>query len=422
MQVENFQKNDDEIDLRELIRTLLKRKKLILSITTFIFLIALIYALFATPVYKAKVSYLPPTLADVAALNYPGANTGVDPLTFYAHFEKNLNSLELRKQTFNNSSLLKAEQNQNNDVIALFNQFNKNLAVEKPSVKKGETPVPAIYLGLTGSEPNLIAETVNQLDMLVRNTTKDEVIRNTLEQVKVQKEQLEREIKELRLKAEKQKQDTITQLREADKVEKNKIIDQINTLRASAKTKRLDYALALEEAAKVAESIGLAEKSSLLDSNQTNDKASFYTEVNTQSQPLYLRGYKALRSEIKELKERQSDDPFIPGLRDLQDKLDLLSTNRQVDALLERQNNDPFIEGLRDKELTFNLLNTFQINPEQIKVAILDQAAFPPEKREKPKRSLIVALGAVGGLFLGIIAAFMVNFWQSLRLEDEGKA
>jgi chain length determinant protein (polysaccharide antigen chain regulator) len=180
----------------------------------------------------------------------------------------------------------------------------------------------------------------------------------------------------------------------------------------------------LTEAAKIAESIGLVEKSALLENTVVNasERNAFYTEVNTQPQPLYLRGSKALRSEIKELTERSSDDPFIPGLRDLEDKVVLLKTNRQVEALKARQSNDPFIETLRDKESELAILVSFKIDPNQVSVATLDQAAYPPEKRESPKRAKIVALGALGGLFLGILAAFAINFWQSLRIEDEGAA
>ena len=33
--------------------------------------------------------------------------------------------------------------------------------------------------------------------------------------------------------------------------------------------------------------------------------------------------------------------------------------------------------------------------------------ATPPERRSKPKRSLIVLVSALGGLFLGVLAAFI---------------
>lgn len=420
------QVNDDEINLRDLIHTLIKQKWVIVWVSASVIFGAALYALLTAPVYKTKASFLPPNLADVAALNYSGVNNGADPMVVYTQFEKNLYSLDLRRKIFDNLKLaaIYTEDTENPDALNLaFNEFNENISIEKPKEKKNETSNnPFLYLIYQGKDPQLIADVANQLQTIARDTTKTEIIRNVMEQINFQEEQLRREINILRKKSEQLKQDKITQLREADSLEIKELTDQIDTLRLSAKTKRMDYILHLTEAAKIAESTGLIEKSSLLETNVSHDKAAFYTEVTTQAQPLYLRGSKALRSEIKELEERKSDDPFIPGLRELQDKLELLKANRQVETLLARNDNDPFTENLREKEATLALIESFQINHEQVNVATLDQPAFAPLQREKPKRSRIVALGAVGGLFLGIIAAFMVNFWQTLRLEDEGTA
>lgn len=424
----------DEHPFRDLVRVVIKYKKVALLTALVIFVGALAYALLATPVYKAKVSYLPPTLGDVSPLRIPSGTESVTTdkdrdlaAKVYSDFEKNLNSLKLRREIFDKMKLLpliKKNANAQTNVEAVFNEFNEKLAIEKPATKKDTPAVPAIHLTLKGSDPKLTADILNQIDVLVRSTTKQEAIRDITEQVTFKKSQLAREIAELRAKAERQKTDAISKLQEADLVEREKLEDQIKTLRESAKVKRLDQITTLTEAAKIAESIGLVEKSALLENTVVNasERNAFYTEVNTQPQPLYLRGSKALRSEIKELTERSSDDPFIPGLRDLEDKVALLKTNRQVEALKARQSNDPFIETLRDKESELAVLVSFQIDPNQVSVATLDQAAYPPEKRESPKRSKIVALGALGGLILGILAAFAVNFWQSLRLEDEGAA
>lgn len=424
----NQSTNDDEIDLRDLVKTLIKYNRVILITAAIVFSGALAYALLATPVYKAKVSFLPPTLGDVAPLKFPTAEPGGDLSTkIYTDFEKNLNSLKLRREIFDKMNLLpllNKDTNAQTNIEAVFNRFNENIATEKPVIKKNETTTPALHLTLKGNDPKLIADILNQISERVQSITKEEAIRDILEQVTFKKSQLTREINELRAKAERQKNDAITKLQETDQVEREKLEDQIKTLRDNAKTKRMDQITVLTEAAKIAESIGLVEKSALLENTTmaTNEHNAFYTEVNTQPQPLYLRGSKALRSEIKELNERTSDDPFIPGLRDLQDKVELLKTNRQVEALKARQSNDPFIEALRDKESELAILEAFKIDSNQVSVATLDQAAYPPERREKPKRSLIVALGAIGGLFLGIIAAFMINFWHSLRLEDKGTA
>lgn len=425
---------DGEIHFRDLLRVIIKYRKIVLITASIIFTGTLAYILFATPAYKAKVSYLPPTPGDVAPLKIP---TVTEQITtdkdrdlaekVYSDFEKNLNSLKLRREIFDKMNLLSAfKKNASADtnVEAVFNDFNEKIAIEKPSAKKDTPTVPAIHLTLKGSDPKLIADILNQIDTIVRSTTKQEAIRDIYEQVTFKKSQLAREIAELRAKAERQKNDEISKLQETDQVEREKLEDQIKTLRESAKTKRMDQITVLTEAAKIAESIGLIEKSALLDSAAitTNERNAFYTEGNTQPQPLYVRGSKALRSEIKELTERTSDDPFIPGLRDLQDKAEILKKNPQVEALKARQSNDPFIENLRDKESELAVLTAFQIDPNQVSVATLDQAAYPPEKRESPKRGKILALGAIGGLILGILAAFIANFWHSFRLEEEGAA
>jgi len=49
----------------------------------------------------------------------------------------------------------------------------------------------------------------------------------------------------------------------------------------------------------------------------------------------------------------------------------------------------------------------------------VDQAAYPPESRIKPKRKLIVVLGFVLGLMLGIFGAFFSNFFENQRKEEE---
>lgn len=424
-QAYNTHADDDEIDFRELLKILIQHKKTIGSVFLTVLLASILYALLASPLYKAKIVYLPPTQADVAAFAVPGVEAPIDTNTAYVFFEKNLNSINIRRSVFDQTGLLSALGKQTEDantITNVFARFNQDFAIEKPKPSKDtKEALPFITLSLQGKDPILLAKILTDIDLAASQSTKQELIDGMMQKTHFRKEALKKEIELLRQKTQQLVNDQITQLQETDSTERKKTEDQINTLRASAKTKRLDYIQTLTEAAKVAESIGLIEKSSLLDSNIAQDKAdgnAFYTEVTTQAQPLYLRGSKALRAEIKELTERQSDDPFIPGLRDLQDKLELLKNNRQIEALRARKDNDAFIESLREKESELQLLDAIKIDPALVKVATVDQAAFPPEQREKPKRSLIVALGAVAGLFLGIIAAFLINFWQDFRREE----
>jgi tyrosine-protein kinase Etk/Wzc len=50
-------------------------------------------------------------------------------------------------------------------------------------------------------------------------------------------------------------------------------------------------------------------------------------------------------------------------------------------------------------------------------IQILDRAV-PPERKAKPKRSLIIALAGLIGLFIGIFIAFLKEYFYRLSLSD----
>jgi len=152
----------------------------------------------------------------------------------------------------------------------------------------------------------------------------------------------------------------------------------IASKRQMAKQRREDTILRYEEAAEIAGKLGVRDRvdtTNVVQNNQLN--------ISKSSTPLYYRGYRALNAEINILKNRKSDDPFISGLRDLQEILALLSS--------------------------------IKIEEEGMHAVTVDQAAYPPKNRIKPNRRLIVSLGTVVGLFLGIFLLFFVSFVQKQK-------
>ncbi len=105
------------------------------------------------------------------------------------------------------------------------------------------------------------------------------------------------------------------------------------------------------------------------------------------------------------------------NLRGLQEKLKLLEHNYKIHQLESRKNDDPFIESLRGKESELARLVSIYIDPATVTTARLDQAAYAPDKRIKPRRKLIAVLGLVLGLMLGVFAAFFVNFIENQKQE-----
>ena len=152
----------------------------------------------------------------------------------------------------------------------------------------------------------------------------------------------------------------------------------ISSKRELAKVRRLDRIVVIQEAANTATILGFEDRvdtSNVVQNNQLN--------ITINSTPLYYIGFRALNQEIKTLKSRKSDDPFIAGLRDLQEKL--------------------------------ALLNSIKIEEEGMHAVTVDQAAYPSKNRIKPDRILIVSIGTVVGMFLGILLVFFVSFVQKQK-------
>ncbi|WP_430462906.1 Wzz/FepE/Etk N-terminal domain-containing protein [Thalassolituus sp. LLYu03] len=102
--------------------------------------------------------------------------------------------------------------------------------------------------------------------------------------------------------------------------------------------------------------------------------------------PLYMMGEKALRAQIQQLENRSAgnEDAYINGLPELLWKIDAVEKTA--------------------------------IQWAEVRFVDVDQKAIVPLKPIKPKKKLVVALGAVGGLFAGILFALLAAA-QSRRRE-----
>ena len=118
-----------------------------------------------------------------------------------------------------------------------------------------------------------------------------------------------------------------------------------------AKQRREDQVMLYEEASRIASALGIigrVDATNILQNIQKN--VDFATA--TATTPLYYLGYDALITEINVLRSRKSDDPFIPGLRDLQEELGMLGS---------RDSDDPYIFGLRDLQVQLALLRSIKL-------------------------------------------------------------
>ena len=329
---------DDTIDLYEMWITLWSKKWLVIGVTVIAALGSVVYALQQTPIYKAEALLLPPKAKDVQSLNVQGVQ-GASTASVFAALKNNLSSRTLQKKFIKEYGLMEMlapERTPETKDEEIYEGFAKMIKIEN----KGST---SISIELHDAE--VAAQWVNDYIKFIDTETITLLVENM--------------------------RNSIT----------NRIRDieyTIGSKRQMAKQRREDQIQQFQEASTIAVKLGAKDRvdaTNVIQNNQLN--------ISTSTTPLFYRGYRALNAEIAILLNRKSDDPFIMGLRDLQESL--------------------------------ALLRSIKIEDEGLRAVSVDQAAYPPKNRIKPNRRLIVSLGTVVGLFLGIFLVFFVSFVQKQK-------
>ncbi len=342
----------DTIDLYELWITLWNKKWLVIAVTVIAALGSVVYALLQLPIYKAEALLLPPKEKDVKSGSLQGVPgvpgvqrvqgvQGVTTGAAFSAFKINLSSRSLQKKFIEKYDLLDIlAPNRTSETrdIEILEGFSKMIKIED----KG-----GFSVSVESDNPEFASKLVN-----------DYVSFFDLETVRGLVSDAKNSIAE-------------------------QIVDieyKISSKRQMTKLRREDQVLRYQEAYKIARVLGIKKR---VDATNIIQNTQMNVDIATASTPLYYLGIEALTAEISILQNRKSDDPFISGLRDLQEQLALLSS--------------------------------IKISEKGMHSVTVDQAAYPPKYHIKPNRRLIVSLGTVVGLFLGIFLVFIVSFVQKQK-------
>ncbi len=256
----------------------------------------------------------------------------------YSMFIQHLKSRALRRYYFNAHKLVDSmapNRDPGTPVEQIFKKFNKELSVSR--MKKDKS---FVQVAFEGADAGLAAKWVNGLVAQANAATVSTLVKDAAGRLESRKRALR---------------------------------EQIAVKRKTAGLLRMDRLAKLKEAIHIADGLGL--KGNGIISMMAGKSALALSQANI---PLYMRGSMALRAEAKSLRARNNNDPFIQGLRDLQEKLDILAS--------------------------------VHIDPSQISAMRVDQPALIPDHYIKPKRKLIMLLALFGGLMLGVFAAFFAEF------------
>ncbi len=347
----------DEISLVDLWCVVVRRKAIILLSLLLSMLLAFAYLFFAVPVYKANAYLLPPQQQNIQGLliDYRGIE-GIDvsrytPKGVYRAFLDNLNSQGLHHEFFDNHELIKhytaGKSTKDINADRVFDElFNERLKVQ---VDKKNTSF--VTVSFSDSDPELAAQWLNEIIDFANKRTVHQLFGNVNAAI----------------------QSEIGQVRY-----------QLGLKLKFSEQRRSDRITNLKEALSIARTLGIKDTSAF---PSMADKSQAGLAVNTAQVPLYMRGSGALETEIAVLESRKSDEPFIGGFRDLQERR-------------------AFLEGI-------------SIDTDVLSAVTIDAVAKTPYRAERPRKLLLIFAAATLGLIIGVFLVFVAEFRSKIYHEHE---
>ena len=354
--------DDDTIDLYAIWITIWKNKVIIILLTIVAASCSILYALQKEPIYKAETLLLQPKAKNIQSLNVIGILKSLDfektiglikisdKITsddVFTRFKQNLKSRTVHKKFIKEQGLmeiLNPSRNTQTSDLEIFRSFAGLINIEDLN------EITSFSIELNDGE--LASQLVNKLTEFVDKETIHQFVQDKENAIENQIREIEYNIRSKRLMAEKRRQDQI---------------------------------IRYIENAQIAKELGMIDRvdaTSMIQTTQMN------VDIATATTPLYYLGYEALMTEINVLRNRKSDDPFISGLRDLQEQL--------------------------------AMLRTIKFNREKMRAVQVDQAAYIPKNHISPNRRLIVSFGTLIGFFSGLFLAFLIEFVKIQREKHSG--
>lgn len=340
----------DEIDLIELVQGVWRQKLWVGLVAVPIIAIGFAYIKLVSPVYEAKLYIQPPSQNEIAQLNFGrGEGTGLPTLSakdVYTIYIRALQSEAVREKFFRNAFLpTLPSQERGSSRDTLYAQFNSMMKV----AQAGRDMPDRFVLTARVEDPRLAATWVSSYAEMAADRAKGELLSGVRSDNSIMADNLEQ---------------------------------RIRASRASASNQRADQIAQLKESLRVARSIGL-EKPPIISGTLSSEVSAGMNGSLT-----YMRGSKALEGEISNLESRASDDPFIPDLRQMQEKL--------------------------------NFLRNLKIDPSLVAMYQQDGAVAQPDKPIKPRKAVIMLLSIVTGIGLGVLVAIGRDLWLKRKATSGG--
>ena len=408
-EIEQF---DDEIDLREIILAIWNRKVFLIAISTLFAAIALGYAIL-TKTYSNTISFNLPTDEVVARVNTYNILKETKESIFSNYYQKITNKEiqleELKKSPLGEKLTSKIENIEETDLI-LRNYLTKNLndtsdyKVSKSSLDKFNRNT---SLTLEGDDYLLQGDFLLKLYSQINDRERDQITTEYKQNLRKKINEIDSDIEFLTNQERNNRLSKIQRIISSDKekietlqLERQRLIDK-------AKSDRFARIDRLMEARETARDLGIIENN-FKKINSSKDSTLTLSIGDNQKLPdWYLYGEKALTKEIELLKSRQSDEPFIARVNEIDFEIDKIKNNTELKYLKSREDDTLYVDKIFELTAQKNKLINQKYNLDGIDFVTLTKS--PIEKTSNSKTLLKVLLGAIVGFIFGLFVILIQN-------------
>lgn len=419
-----------EIDLFNVLRTIWRRRLLIVAVGGVCALVGAAVAYNITPVYEASTSLRPVALNQLDALNRTKIYS-LPPEAALKRVGATLDSYNARLDFFRSRpDLIDAFQDEGQSVEQAFEDFNRDaLSVVLADPKKNDLLSDFIGLKMRYEKGVNGAAILNDFVDYAIERERSQLSKDMQIILANRLAEVDKKLNSAVSEYEAGNESSIARLEEADAIKRAQLNDELKALRVQLKLQREARLAELDEAISVARSLGLKKPSTpslMADESSTNGNI-IRTEVNGRPVPLYFMGTEVLEAERAALRKRTSDDFVEPRIGQIRKELILLSTNRKVQAIKARASEAAFLEGVEALRVERARLQAIDTQLEGLHLVNIDQRAVLSNKPLKPRKALIVLIAFIGGLLLGTVAALLRGAFKDHArrqrvLEIEGSA
>lgn len=408
-----------ELDVFSLVQSALQQKKLFLTTTLCVGLIAAAYAFFSTPEYQVSSVLRPVAINELDALNRSEIYQ-LPPADALIKVGAALESYDTRLNFFRtHQALFKRFERPGRTLEQSFEEFNRNsINLVLPDAKAS---VMSAYIMLEMNYPAGVdgVSILNEFVKYAIASEREQIAADVSVIINNRLREIDGKLAAARASYEADKALRIASLVESDNLKRSNLQDELKALRAQLKTLRSDRMAQLNEAISISKSLGIRKPttpSSLGDSDNADSGRVMRTEINNQQIPLYFMGSDALEAERTALANRNTDDFTEARIAQIAREMQLLRSNREIEMLNRREQEDLFLSGVQPLRSEIARLRNLNIDMSNINLVTIDRQALEPLGPVKPNKIFVIALGLFAGFLLGI-GIFVVRYFIKARSE-----